>query len=97
MSITLGDVNDFIFTAHTSDLNRIADELVDNGYEFECPECEDHECPEHDSTEDIELAKSELIQGLIERANQFGLNDMLDDLKREGERIGVFLKAEVKS
>lgn len=97
MSITLDDVNDFIWTANSNDLNRIADELVDNGYEFECLECETHECEEHDSTEDIELAKSEFIQGLIERANQFGLNDMLDEIKREGERVGVFLKAEVKS
>lgn len=32
------------------------------------------------------------VRHLIERANIFGLADMLDDLKREGERIGVFLK-----
>ena len=36
------------------------------------------------------------VRHLIERANIFGFADMLDDLKREGERIGVFLKAEVK-
>ena len=32
------------------------------------------------------------VRHLIERANIFGFSDMLDDLKREGERIGVFLK-----
>jgi hypothetical protein len=37
------------------------------------------------------------IRHLIERANIFGFTDMLDDLKREGERIGVFLKAEVSA
>ena len=37
------------------------------------------------------------VRHLIERANIFGFADMLDDLKREGERVGVFLKAEVKS
>ena len=37
------------------------------------------------------------VRHLIERANIFGFSDMLDDLKREGERVGVFLKAEVKS
>jgi len=31
---------------------------------------------------------------LIERANQFGIADMLDELKREGERVGVFLKVD---
>lgn len=31
------------------------------------------------------------IRHLIERANIFGIEDMMDDLKREGERIGVYL------
>lgn len=31
------------------------------------------------------------IRHLIERANIFGLEDMLDDLKREGNRIGAYL------
>ena len=97
MSITFEEVSSFIATARPSVLQKIADELESEGFEFECLECETHVCEEHDPTEDIELAKSEFIQGLIERANQFGLNDMLDDLKREGERVGVFLKAEVKS
>ena len=34
---------------------------------------------------------------LIERANQFGIADMLDELKREGERVGVFLKVGVSA
>ena len=32
------------------------------------------------------------VRHLIERVNIFGIEDMLDDLKREGERIGVYLK-----
>ena len=32
------------------------------------------------------------VRHLIERVNIFGVEDMLDDLKREGERIGVYLK-----
>lgn len=40
--------------------------------------------------------KKELIRELIERANQFGLDDMLDELKREGERVGAYLKVEEK-
>lgn len=32
------------------------------------------------------------IRHLIERINIFGMEDMLDDLKREGERIGIYLK-----
>lgn len=39
---------------------------------------------------------SATVRHLIERINIFGLDDMLDDLKREGERIGVFM-GEVKS
>lgn len=35
------------------------------------------------------------IRHLIERINIFGMEDMLDDLKREGERIGIYLKSEV--
>jgi len=34
---------------------------------------------------------SATVRHLIERINIFGLDDMLDDLKREGERIGVFM------
>lgn len=95
MSITFEDVSSFIAAARPSVLQKIADELESEGFEFECLECETHECEEHDSTEDVDLAKKELIRELIERANQFGLDDMLDELKREGERIGVYLKAGV--
>ena len=34
------------------------------------------------------------VRHLIERVNIFGVEDMLDDLKREGERIGVYLKGD---
>lgn len=35
------------------------------------------------------------IRHLVERANIFGLDDMMDSLSREAERIGVILKAGV--
>lgn len=37
------------------------------------------------------------IRHLIERANIFGIEDMMDDLKREGERVGAYLRVEVKA
>lgn len=92
MSITIEDVCDFIWTAHNNHLNRIADELVDSGYEFECVECEEHECTVHDSTEDVEDAKRELLQSLARRLDQFGLDDMLEELKSECELVGVNLR-----
>lgn len=95
MSITIEDVIDFIQEAKWCRLDEIADALGDAGFEFTCDECETHECGVHDSAEDVDLAKKELIRELIERANQFGLDDMLDELKREGERIGAYLKAGV--
>ena len=95
MSITFDDVSDFIWTASSFDLSRIADEIVDNGYEFECSECETYECEEHDSSEDVEVAKRELLQSLARRLDQFGLDDMLEELKSECELVGVNLKIKV--
>lgn len=94
MSITIEEVSDFIWTAHSNHLNRIADELVDSGYEFQCSECEDHECPVHDSTEDIEVAKRLFLQNLANRLDLFGLGDMLSELKYECDQLGVNLKLE---
>lgn len=98
MTITLEDVLGFISSAGDSDLNAIADEMVENGYEYECLECETHECEEHECNHDEEMAevKNEFIHHLVERNNQFGLDDMLDELKREGQRIGAYLKVEEK-
>ena len=91
MSITIEDVCDFIWTAHNNHLNRIADELVDSGYEFECIECEEHECECDCDDEDGDHEKNEFIRHLINRANQFGLQDLLDELKYEGDRVGAYL------
>lgn len=92
MSITIDDVSDFIWVAQSHHLNRIADELVESGYEFECPECEEHKCPEHDSTEDVDFAKYQFLQHLSNRLDQFGLSDMLSELKYECDQLGVNLK-----
>lgn len=94
MSISIEDVSDFIWTAQHHHLNRIADELADSGYEFECSKCETHECSEHDSTEDIEVAKRQFLQHLANRLDQFGLSDMLSELKDECNQLGVNLKLE---
>lgn len=98
MTITLEDVLGFISSAGDSDLNAFADEMMENGYEYECLECETHECEEHECNHDEEMAevKNEFIHHLVERNNQFGLDDMLDELKREGQRIGAYLKVEEK-
>lgn len=94
MSITIEDVSSFIWTAKSHTLSRIADDLVDSGYEFECSECEEHECEVHDSTEDVALAKHQFLQHLSNRLDQFGLNDMLSELKYECDQLGVNLKLE---
>lgn len=98
MSITLEDVLSFISSAGGSDLNTIADEMMENGYEYECLECETHECEEHEHHHNEEMAevKNEFIHYLVERNNQFGLDDMLDELKHEGQSIGAYLKVEEK-
>lgn len=98
MNTTLEDVIGFIEAASSSDLSAIAEEIQDKGYEYECLECETHECEEHECNHDEEMAevKNEFIHHLVERNNQFGLDDMLDELKREGQRIGAYLKVEEK-
>lgn len=46
---------------------------------------------EHDIYARLTKLNSPTIQYLINRANQFGLEDMLDELRREGESVGVYL------
>ena len=94
MSTTLQDVLDFISNASSSDLSDIADEIQENGYEFECYECETHECEEYDCSEDFDAEKREFLQDLVLRFDQFGLADMLQELKHECNRLGVNNKIE---
>lgn len=98
MSTTLEDVIDFMNSASDSDLHTIADELQENGYEFECYECETHVCEEFEDVyeEDLQKERNDFIRFLIDRANQFGLDDMLEELKREGDRIGAYSKLGAK-
>lgn len=94
MSITIEDVSHFIQEAKWNQLDEIADALEDAGFEFTCNECETHECGAHDSTEDVALAKHQFLQHLSNRLDQFGLDDMLSELKDECRINGVNLKLE---
>lgn len=77
IDIDFSDVCDFIDDCDEETLNDLAEKLAKKN--VEC-----HPLTEFDPS---------TVRHLIERANIFGFSDMLDDLKREGERIGVFLKA----
>lgn len=94
--ITLEDVLDFIGNESSYNIRGlIASELEDAGYEFECDACSDRDiygCDTCTPEKDVELAaRIELLQQIIGRGNQFGLEDMLDELRREGESVGVYL------
>lgn len=89
--MTLDDVMSFISEADESDLESIAEELTDRGVDFHCSECEDHECECDCDDEDSDHEKNEFIRHLVNRANQFGLQDLLDELKYEGDRVGAYL------
>jgi len=89
--MTLDDVMSFISEADESDLESIAEELTDRGVDFHCSECEDHECESDCDDEDGDHEKNEFIRHLVNRANQFGLQDLLDELKYEGDRVGAYL------
>lgn len=93
MNTTFEDVLAFIATASSSDLSNIADEIQENGYEFECLECETHECeePHCDHNEDLKDIRDDFIRDLVRRGNQFGLDDMLQEFKREAHQIGAYL------
>lgn len=51
---------------------------------------------EHDIHAHLTKLHGPTIQYLINRANQFGLDDMFEELKREGLSIGAYLKVEEK-
>ena len=89
--MTLDDVMKFISEADESDLESIAEELTDRGVDFHCSECEDHECDCDCDDEDDDCEKNEFIRHLVNRANQFGLQDLLDELRYEGDRVGAYL------
>lgn len=93
MNTTLEDVLAFIASASPSDLSDMADEMQEQGYEFECLECETHECEEHQCNHDEEMqeVRDEFIKELVSRGNQFGLSDMLEEFRREADRIGARL------
>lgn len=81
IEIDFSDVCDFIDDASDETLEAIAEKLAKKN--IEC-----HPLTEFDPS---------TVRHLIERANIFGIKDMMDDLKREGERVGAYLRVEVKS
>ena len=81
IEIDFSDVCDFIDDASDEMLEAIAEKLAKKN--IEC-----HPLTEFDPS---------TVRHLIERANIFGIKDMMDDLKREGERVGAYLRVEVKS
>lgn len=52
---------------------------------------------EHDIHASLTKLHGPTIQYLINRANQFGLDDMLDELKREGHSVGAYLDTGAKA
>ena len=76
IEIEYSDVCDFIDDADKETLNNLAEKLAKKN--IEC-----HTLFEFDPS---------TLRHLIERANIFGIEDMMDDLKREGERIGAYLR-----
>lgn len=52
---------------------------------------------EHDIHASLTKLHGPTIQYLINRANQFGLDDMLDELKREGQSVGAYLDIGAKA
>lgn len=92
--ITLEDVLEFISNASISDMDEIESALDDANHVFF--NSQDDEC---DCTPESEIeaeAKRQVLQHIIGRGNQFGLEDMLDELRREGESVGVYLNQGVK-
>lgn len=91
-SITLEDVLEFVVTASVEQMEEIETALDDANHVFYCSECDDRQHSDCDSPEEVStLAKKELLQQIIRAGNQFGLDDMLNELRREGESHGVYL------
>lgn len=94
MSITLENVLKFIELADRHEQLDIANALENAGFEFICYECEMHECDECDCEEDFTYEKREFLQNLAYRADHFGFDDMLSELKSECNQLGVNLKVQ---
>lgn len=94
MSITLEKVLEFVQQASSSQLHEIADALMDVGFSFTCDECDMHECDECDCDDDFTYQKREFLQGLAYRADTFGFDEMLSELKIECTQLGVNLKVQ---
>lgn len=94
MTITLENVLKFIKQANSQEQLDISRALEDAGFEFICDECEMHECDECDCVEDFTYEKREFLQSLAYRADSFGFEDMLHELKVECDQLGVNLKVQ---
>lgn len=74
------EVVEFIESADKSDLEKIQTAI------------DDRELPLQASLAEFDY---ETIRHLVERANIFGIEDMLDSLSREAERYGLFLRGDL--
>ncbi|ESK40285.1 hypothetical protein P256_00732 [Acinetobacter nectaris CIP 110549] len=80
VEIEIGDVCDFIACASSEEIDEIQKAVNKS------EKCTIAPLFEFDAN---------TIRHLVERANIFGLDDMMDSLSREAERIGVILKVGV--
>lgn len=89
MKLKINDILEFIDNADMHELSEISDAITDQGYEFECDVCDNHVC---DHEEEIHDSRFELLQSLVNRLDQFGLDDMLEEMKKECYQVGVNMR-----
>lgn len=85
--ITEEKVIEAIISAKIFSLDGIAEALENRGFDF------NNYCS-CDPNVDVAEGRKESVLELIERINQFGLKDAIQELKREGFSFGVTLQAE---
>ena len=80
VEIEVDEVVEFIESANKSDLQTLQSAIDDRALPMQASLAEfDYETLRH----------------LVERANMFGIDDMLDSLSREAERCGLYLRGDV--
>lgn len=97
--ISINEVFDFIHLAPQSDLEEIKEKLLNQGINFDCHECSNHDddCDcycncEVEINEASDEARSSLIKELVAQVNAYGVSDMIENLRNEGIKINVWLK-----
>lgn len=96
----LHDVIKFLNDTDEASRRAVVNELAEMGVDYECSscngddgcDCDEHEC---DCNEDIQLAIRDVIVDLVNRANLYGLDDMLENLKQIAWNYGANLKIDL--